>query len=1114
LRTKNRDSGDTPLDITLDNNGDFLLGNSNPISEDYPIDYYTQDYDLCSTSGSGATHCREVDLNHQNNVPTKSCDESATINCGNWVEYRNVDGEVLREYSKGFKLAGVGWQDAGYEAFETNDRLTIYGCEDVSCNSRQVIFNEVSDGCASAADCFVNAFGRLSGDKFYVSQTHGYKNFYDIFNGLQMRTGDWARVGPGSDKRYPRYQLVTFSDAYDDFYAQYNAEGFDKVHWGVDRPNFKPTNTGRQNGQNGCECLKPVDGKEVLAAALEKRRYAGWLGCTTEFENWKGITYDDATGKMYVAISQIGAGMKSNHPTHDDGTLDHIRIRDEDSCGCVMEMEVDSSMHAVSAKMLVCGKKNVAGGQCVVDGIARPDNVALIPEYQQLLIGEGSSQGTRNNLLWVYDLPSRDLTRVASVPTGAGATSPYWFTVGPWSYISMVAPHPEGDDAYVGYVGPFPRKSGMHWTTPRATWQQTAYPIGHDVALVRSSAVVHIDNGVGDFDVGYDSLHRSGDTFDGKNCNHVAGRVIEAKGSVVYGFADDGFSRAETGLVSQDPDFSSILNVDGKIFSVTHYTSPRPSVAYLSELEQDSETGKLTVTQTKPVDFSAHGGLWTPRAGTVTPWETHLGAEQDEPDARAFYDGSLSRTDPETLRDFLRYFGAYVDPALISPARAMDEGFFPYRYGYAWETVVSADFTEETTKLYALGRQSYKGLHVMPDKKTVYSTDGDDYGGLFKFVADTAGDLTEGVNYCAKFTQKQGDAAVDFTADISWIEMPRASAAEVEAAIELETFDTLFQAARCLDDGSCADVTFRKTNTGRGCECLKPRSVHGHNHIPLAAALEKRRYAAWLGCTTEFTGLKGITFDAESMTIYTSIAAVDSRMEHGFSELGTADHISLTGNSCGCIMAIDVDHGFSGTFARMLVCGDNTDNGCSTKTISNPDDVAMIPEYRQLMIGEDRKPAPESNSLLWIYDLDLGGATRIASVALPAEENSFSRAMAPSWFTVGRWSYVGVVASFVGGSSSWLHQSHVVPHGADQATAQVGYLGPIPSIRPGHVPTYHWGRFPMCICCRNQICFVPHKVFDFAALGSVIASWTSTGLKSVLLKSTRGEICGQVVWDI
>jgi secreted PhoX family phosphatase len=853
---------------------------------------------------------------------------------------------------------------------------------------------------------------------------------------------------------------------------------------------FTPVFQSGVPGVGVCECLQPRANMEKLAAALEKRRYAAWLGCTTDFNApvFKAITFDAENRKMYAAAGSMA-----------------------DTCGCVLEVEVDSSMHAVSTKTLVCGKTSDESSQCDVTG---PDNVALISEYQQLLIGEGDNEN-RNNLLWVYDLPSGDLTRVASVPTGAGATSPYWFTVGPWSYISMGAPHPEGDDAYVGYVGPFPRKSGMNWMKPIATWTEMAYPSG----FFMSATVVHSHKIVIDshaHDEHHDD-HHSHHTFHAHSAiaqeigpfvshemgdrigHHVMGRIVTHKDSplhFVYEY-DDAWQKADTELVSKSPDEGSILNVDGKIFMVTNYQA-RPGGAYLSELEQDSKTGKLTVKETKPVEFSNHGGLWMPSAGAVTPWETHLGAEQNEPDARAFYDDDLSVTAKDDVSEFLRYFGAYVNPAAINLAQATQKGFFPYRYGYAWETVVSAGFTEETTKLYALGRQSYKGLHVMPDKKTVYSTDDTESGGLFKFVADTAGDLTEGQNYCAKFTQTsvEDSAAVDFTADISWWLMPKASSAQVKEAIETETFNTLFQAATCAAGDSPCEAGFKPTNIGGGCECLKP--IAGKHH--LAAALEKRRYAAWLGCTTEFTGLKGITFDAESMTIYTSIAAVDGRMEHGFSELGTADHISLTGNSCGCIMAIDVDHGFSGTFARMLVCGDNTDNGCSTKTISNPDDVAMIPEYRQLMIGEDRKPAPESNSLLWIYDLDLGGATRIASVALPAEENSFSRAMAPSWFTVGRWSYVGVVASFVGGSSSWLHQSHVVPHGADQATAQVGYLGPIPSIRPGHVPTYHWGRFPMCICCRNQICFVPHKVFDFAALGSVIASWTSTGLKSVLLK--------------
>ena len=60
------------------------------------------------------------------------------------------------------------------------------------------------------------------------------------------------------------------------------------------------------------------------------------------------------------------------------------------------------------------------------------------------------------------------------------------------------------------------------------------------------------------------------------------------------------------------------------------------------------------VKRTKPLDFSAHGGVWVPCAGSVTPWETHLGSEEYEPDAKDFYSG-----DGDTgsrVRDFLRYF--------------------------------------------------------------------------------------------------------------------------------------------------------------------------------------------------------------------------------------------------------------------------------------------------------------------------------------------------------------------------------------------------------------------------------------------------------------------------
>ena len=47
--------------------------------------------------------------------------------------------------------------------------------------------------------------------------------------------------------------------------------------------------------------------------------------------------------------------------------------------------------------------------------------------------------------------------------------------------------------------------------------------------------------------------------------------------------------------MSDAPDFTSILKVEDEIYSITQFESRNPGVAYLSELEQDATTGKLTV---------------------------------------------------------------------------------------------------------------------------------------------------------------------------------------------------------------------------------------------------------------------------------------------------------------------------------------------------------------------------------------------------------------------------------------------------------------------------------------------------------------------------------------
>ena len=248
------------------------------------------------------------------------------------------------------------------------------------------------------------------------------------------------------------------------------------------------------------------------------------------------------------------------------------------------------------------------------------------------------------------------------------------------------------------------------------------------------------------------------------------------------------------------------------------------------------DTAMIQTKRIKPVDFSTQGGLWVPCAGSVTPWQTHIGSEEYPPDARSYYENDMV-TDG-SIRTFLRFWGHYASE--VTRQEAENVGFYPYQYGYPWETKVTADFEETTTKLYAHGRQSYEMSYVMPDEKTVYGCDDGTNVMFHKFVANTAKDITAGINYCAKYTQTSpdGGAADHWTADIEWLEMPTATHAEVEAAIKTTKFNDLFHSADCDAHGKCDD-NFRPTNTGKGCECLKPKAGKER----LAAVLEKRRYA-------------------------------------------------------------------------------------------------------------------------------------------------------------------------------------------------------------------------------------------------------------------------------
>jgi len=59
-----------------------------------------------------------------------------------------------------------------------------------------------------------------------------------------------------------------------------------------------------------CHVAVAHKGFESLVSRLEKRRYAAYLGCNTEFRKWEGITYDPIRRVLYTAISSIDSGME------------------------------------------------------------------------------------------------------------------------------------------------------------------------------------------------------------------------------------------------------------------------------------------------------------------------------------------------------------------------------------------------------------------------------------------------------------------------------------------------------------------------------------------------------------------------------------------------------------------------------------------------------------------------------------------------------------------------------------------------------------------------------------------------------------------------------------
>ena len=151
--------------------------------------------------------------------------------------------------------------------------------------------------------------------------------------------------------------------------------------------------------------------------------------------------------------------------------------------------------------------------------------------------------------------------------------------------------------------------------SPVPSFKAVHFPVTDaDKRAVLASEEVTIDGKT--HKIGYHTILRSGD----KAGDGIFGLLFDQNGNPVTN--KDGSQH-----ISVDNDFSSLLPVGDNFYMVSHFES-RPGAMYLTELSQDKETGLLSAVSTKNIDFSKFGGLWVPCAGSVTPWNTHLGSEE------------------------------------------------------------------------------------------------------------------------------------------------------------------------------------------------------------------------------------------------------------------------------------------------------------------------------------------------------------------------------------------------------------------------------------------------------------------------------------------------------
>ena len=565
-----------------------------------------------------------------------------------------------------------------------------------------------------------------------------------------------------------------------------------------------------------------------------------------------------------------------------------------------------------------------------------------------------------------------------------------------------------------------------------------------------SVRVTYRNGNTRDFALSYNVLHYNTDIIGGV----TAGMLYDVAGSPLLDVNGNPH-------IAETPDANSLFEVRGawsrdprshRLFLVTHYEydwldsagndqyGKQPMTMSLATIAQDRKTGKLTTTALENVDMSGVGGLWIPCAGSLSPWNTHLGSEEYEPDARCQVEATCA-SGAIGLDSMDRYLAPWNLKARV------------YSYGRVPEVSVDRHGSPSVVKHGALGRIARELVQVMPDRRTAYQGDDGTYNVLTMFVADAPADLSAGTLYAAKWNQTSDVSTPGGAADLTWYRLGHASDGEVELLANGLTFTDIFAIG---DPATCpADHKLIKAGHNKGlleCLQLKPGMEKA------AAFLETRRYAAYVGATTELEKFEGVTLNAKDRKVYLAM----TRMRDGMEDKNTdpANDIRVPRLLAGAVYQVDLAGGqtdtagnpipsrFVGVAMRGLLLGediarDAAGNTAAVDKIANPDNLKYSEKMRTLFIGEDSSTA-HINNFLWAYNVDTGKLSRILSLPAGAESTGLQAIDDLNGFAylMSNYQHAGDFSSNIAPTLKTQLETLI-----DKSKAAIGYIGGLPALK-------------------------------------------------------------------